>query len=91
MLLMRAIAEVPGSTCELYSVHKLAKRYRKQQKEQKRNNKRVNSLAANWFILSIEGESFNIDKENRVLYRTVPEFIGLISKASKAAVCPGYP
>ena len=86
----RSIAQLPGSTCELYSVRKLSKEYRKQLKEQKRNNKRVNSLAANWFILSIEGESFKVDKENRVLYRTVPEFIRLISKANKAAMCPGY-
>ena len=88
---MRAIAEVPGSTCELYSVRKLTKRYRQQQKEQKRNNKQENSSAANWFILSVEGEKFNIDKKNRVLYRTVPEFIRLINKAKAAAMCPGYP
>ena len=88
---MRAIAQAPGSTCELYSVRKLIKQYSKQQKEQKRNKSQVDSSAANWFILSIEGERFNIEKKNRMLYRTVPEFIGLISKANKAAVCPGYP
>ena len=88
---MRAIAEVPGSTCELYSVRKLTKRYRQQQKEQKRNNKQVNSAAANWFILSVEGEKFKIDRQNRVLYRTVPEFIRLINKAKAAAMCPGHP
>ena len=52
---MRAIAEVPGSTCELYSVRNLTKRYCQQQKEKKRN-KQVAASAANWFILSIEGE-----------------------------------
>ena len=88
---MRRIAEVPGSTCELYSVRNLTKRYRQQQKTQKRTNKQVAASAANSFILSIEGERFNIGKENRVLYRTVPEFIRLISKANAAAMCPGYP
>ena len=91
VLLMRAIAEVPGSTCELYSVRNLTNRYRQQQKTQKHSNKQVAASAANWFILSIEDERFNIDKENRVLYRTVPEFIRLISKANAAAMCPGYP
>ena len=90
VLLMRTIAEVPGSTCELYSVRNLTKRYRQQQKKQKRNNSQVAASAANWFILSIEDERFNIDKENRVLYLTVPEFIRLISKANAAAICPGY-
>ena len=89
VLLMRAIAEVPGSTCELYSVRNLTKRYRQQQKKQKRN-KQVAASAANWFILSIEGERNKIDKEKRVLYRTVPEFIQLISKVNAAAMCPGY-
>ena len=88
---MRTIAEVLGSTCELYSVRNLTKRYRQQQKEKKRNNKQVTSSAANWFILSIENERFNVDKDNRVLYQTVPEFIRLISKANAAAICPGYP
>ena len=88
---MRAIAEVLGSTCELYSVRKLTKRYRQQQKEKKHNNKQVNSSAANWGILSMEAERLNIDKDKRVLYRTVPEFIRLISKANAAAICPGYP
>ena len=91
MLLMRAIAEVPGSTCELYSVRKLAKRYRQQQKEKKPKHKQVNSSAANWGILSMEGERLNIDKDKRVLYRTVPEFIRLINKVNVAAICPGYP
>ena len=72
MLLMRAIAEVPGSTCELYSVRKLTKRYRQQQKEKKPSGKHVNSSAANWGILSMEGERLNIDKDKLVLYRTVP-------------------
>ena len=90
MLLMRAIAEVPGSTFELYSVRKLTKRYRQQQKEKKANTKQVNSSAANWGILSMEGERLNVDKDERVLYRTAPEFIRLISKVSVAAICPGY-
>jgi len=91
VLLMRAIAQNPRSTCELYSVRKLTKEYCKQQKEQKRNNKRGNSSAVNWFILSIEGENLKIDKKKRVLYQTVPEFIRRICKANKEAVCPGHP
>ena len=88
---MRAIAEVPGGTCELYSMRKLTRRYRQQQKENIPNNKQVNSSAANWGILSMEGERRKIRKDNQVLYRTVPEFIRLISKANVAAMCPGYP
>ena len=88
---MRAIAEVPGSTWELHSVRNLTKRYRQQQKEQKRNKKQTAASAAKWFILSVEGERRNIDKADRGLYWTVPEFIRLISKANAAAICPGYP
>jgi hypothetical protein len=91
VLLMRAISTNPRSTWELYSVRKLTKEYCKQQKEQKRNNKRGNSSAVTWFILSIEGENLKIDKEKRVLYQIVPEFIRRISKANKEAVCPGHP
>ena len=47
-------------------------------------------LPNKWFVLSVEGEQRNIDKENRVLYRTVPEFVRLIGKANAAAICPGY-
>ena len=90
MLLMRAIANVLGTTCELYSsVGNLTKQYHKQRRDQKR--KKVAASAAKWFILSVEGEQFNIDKENRVLYRTVPGFIRLVSKANAAARRPGYP
>ena len=89
-LLMRTIAEVPGSTWELHSVDKLTKRYRKQQKEQKRNKKQMAASAAKWFILSVEGERLNIDKSDRGLYWTVPEFIQFTSKANAAAICPGY-
>ena len=91
VLLMRAISTNPRSTWELYSVRKLTKEYCKQQKEQKRNNKRGNSSAVVWFILSIEGENLKIDKKKRVLYQTVPEFIRRICKANKEAVCPGHP
>ena len=47
VLLMRAIAEVPGSTWKLYSERKLAKRYRQQQKDKTANIKHVISSAAN--------------------------------------------
>ena len=88
VLLMRAIAEVPGSTCELYSVSNLTKQYRQQQRKQQ--GKKVAASAAKWVILSVEREEINIDKENRVLYWTVSEFIRLNSKANTAAMCPGY-
>ena len=84
---MRAIAEVPGSTCELYSVSNLTKQYRRQRKQQ---GKKVAASAAKWVILSVEREEINIDKENRVLYWTVSEFIRANSKANAAAMCPGY-
>ena len=90
VLLMRAIAEVPGSTWELHSVRNLTKRYRQQQKEQKRNKKQMVASAAKWVILCLEREKINIDKEERVLYWTVSEFIRLNSKANTAAMCPGY-
>ena len=88
MLLVRAIAEVPGSTCELYSVRNLTKQYHRQRKQQ---SKKVAASAGKWVILCVKREEINIDKENRVLYWTVPEFIRLISKANAAAMCPGYP
>ncbi len=87
---MRAIAEVPGSTCELYSVSKLTKQYHKHRKQQKQQSQKVAASAAKWVILSVEREEINIDKENRVLYWTVSEFIRLNSKANTAAMCPGY-
>ena len=90
VLLMRAIAEVPGSTCELYSVSKLTKQYHKRRKQQKQQSQKVAASAAKWVILSVEREEINIDKENRVLYWTVSEFIRLNSKANTAAMCPGY-
>ena len=90
MLLSRPIAEVPRSICELYSEHNLAKRFRQQRKKQKRNKKQVAVSAANGFMLSSEGEQFTIDKKDRALYRTVPEFMRLISKVYPAAMCPGY-
>ena len=89
MMLMRAIADVPGSTCELYSVTNLTKGHRKQQREPK--SKHVAASAANWFILSFGREQINIDKKDRVLYWTVPEFIQLIIKTNAAARCAGYP
>jgi len=50
----------------------------------------MKSSTATWFILSIERERTE-EQDKRVLYRTVPEFIRLISKANAAAICPGYP
>ena len=90
MLLVRVIAEVPRSICDLYSAQHLAKRYRQQRTEQTRNKKQVAVSAANGFMLSPEGEQFSIDKKVRVLYRTMPEIIRLISKVNAAAMCPAY-
>ena len=52
------------------------------------------SIEQTHLILMVNGPEsieFNIDKDKRVLYRTVPQFIRLISKANAAAICPGYP
>ena len=89
---MRAIAEVPGSTCELYSVRNLTKQYHRQRKQWQREEqgKKVAASAGKWVILSVEREEINIDTENRVLYWTVSDFIRLNSKANAAAMCPGY-
>ena len=90
MLLMRAVAEVPGSTFVLYSVRGLTKLYHKQLKEKKRKDEQVDASAANWGILSMEGERLKADKAKQVLYRTVPDFIRLISKVQSVAICPGH-
>ena len=84
---MRAIAEVPGSTCELYSVRNLTKQYHRQRKQQ---GKKVAASAGKWVILSVEREEINIENKNKVLYYTVSEFIRANSKANAVAMCPGY-
>ena len=84
---MRAIAQVPGSTCELHSVRNLTNQYHKQRNKQV---KKVAASAAKWIILSVEREEVNIEKKNRVLYWTVSEFIRANSKVNAAAMCPGY-
>ena len=38
----------------------------------------------------MEGERLKADKAKQVLYRTVPDFIRLISKVQSVAICPGH-
>ncbi len=90
MVFLRAVAQVPGSTYELHSADNLIKLCSKQQKKKKRDNKRLDTVAANWAVLSLVTERSTAASGIQMLYRSVPAFIRLVGQVNREAVCPGY-
>ena len=90
VLLLRAVALVPGSTYELHSEQKLIKLFSKHQKQRKREKKRLDTVATNWAVLSTAGERANAEKGIQMLYRPVPAFIRHVGRLNREAMCPVY-
>ena len=50
----------------------------------------LDTVAANWAVLSTAGERANAEKGIHMLYRSVPAFIRLVGRLNREAMCPGY-
>lgn len=87
---LRTVAQVPGGTFELHSHGNLIKMFVKQQKKNKREKKKLDTVAANWAVLSLLSERAVAPHAVQVLYRSVPSFVSLVGQVNREAECPGY-
>ena len=87
---LRTVAQVPGGTFELHSAERLIKLFSKQQRKNKREHKRLDTVAANWAVLSLLSERSTAPSGVQLLYRSVPAFISLAGRVNREAGCPGY-
>ena len=87
---LRTVAQVPQSTFELHSHGSLLKLFCKQQKKNKQEYKRLDTVAANWAVLSLLSERSSAPKGVQLLYRSVPAFVHTVSRVDREARCPGY-
>ena len=91
MLLLRAVAQVPGSTFELHSAENLIKIDAKQQKKKQRAKKKLDTVASNWAVLSMASEKANAPKDIKMLLAWfVPAFVRLVGQVNQEAICHGY-
>ena len=74
----------------MHSTEKLIKIFSKEQTNKQWQKQRLDTMAANWALLSTLGERANVAKDIQVLYRSVPAFIRLVGRVQREAMCPGY-
>ena len=74
----------------MHSATGLIKLFSKQQKKNKREKKKLDTVAANWAVLSLVSERSTAASGVQMLYRSVPAFISLVGRVNREAVCPGY-
>ena len=65
---LRIDVQVPGGTFELHSHNSLFKMFCKQQKKSKREYKRLDTVAANWAVLSLLSERSSAPREVQLLH-----------------------
>ena len=87
---LRTVAQVPGGTFELHSSESLIKSFSKLQRKNKREQKRLDTVAASWAVLSLLSERSTAPSGVQMLYRAVPAFISLVGRVNREAMCPGY-
>ena len=52
--------------------------------------KRLDTVAANWAVLSLLSERSTAPSGVQLLYRSVPAFMSLVGQVNREAMCPGY-
>ena len=90
MVCLHTVAQVPGGTFELHSAEELIKLFSKEQKKNKRECKRVDTVAASGALLSLLSERSAAPSGVQLLYRSVPAFIRQVGQVNRDALCPGY-